>query len=440
MSVQIFIGSSIFIYSSIILTQLKDSSSDIKLNDEQASWIASIPNLMCPIGLIVSGMLTSILGRKKVLQYSYIPMIIGWLLLYFAKDFYYILIARIVLGLAYGSGIVTFIYTAEVCPTAQRPLFLALISVFTGFSMFNISFLGMYYDWKIIAAIYGVLSVCGALGLFTIPEPPKWLRSRNRNDEAIQAEKWFGVDSIPVNDDSEEIDTQPVKSVKLLAWSTYTAPNVWKPTSHVILFLIIQQWSGIYVLLAYSVDVLRNCGVHKDGITVTMYLSFARITGSITFFLLSGVKRRTLTIISGLGMFVGLSLVLGYLHLLQNVSDSVSHNDNWIIIFFFIYVYFTMLGVMPIPWSIIGELFPMHVKGIMNAAATSIGYVFIFCVTKLYPMFVSKLGIKIVWTFYSCACLMIVLYGWFLMPETKGKSLEEISTSFESKKKNSVIE
>ncbi|XP_050526689.1 facilitated trehalose transporter Tret1-like isoform X3 [Daktulosphaira vitifoliae] len=395
MSVQIFIGSSIFIYSSIILTQLKDSSSDIKLNDEQASWIASIPNLMCPIGLIVSGMLTSILGRKKVLQYSYIPMIIGWLLLYFAKDFYYILIARIVLGLAYGSGIVTFIYTAEVCPTAQRPLFLALISVFTGFSMFNISFLGMYYDWKIIAAIYGVLSVCGALGLFTIPEPPKWLRSRNRNDEAIQAEKWFGVDSIPVNDDSEEIDTQPVKSVKLLAWSTYTAPNVWKPTSHVILFLIIQQWSGIYVLLAYSVDVLRNCGVHKDGITVTMYLSFARITGSITFFLLSGVKRRTLTIIS---------------------------------------------GVMPIPWSIIGELFPMHVKGIMNAAATSIGYVFIFCVTKLYPMFVSKLGIKIVWTFYSCACLMIVLYGWFLMPETKGKSLEEISTSFESKKKNSVIE
>lgn len=263
-----------------------------------------------------------------------------------------------------GAGIATFIYTAEVCPTAQRPLFLALIFVFTGCSMFTVSLLGMYYSWKTIAAIFGLFSFCGGLGLFTIPEPPKWLRSRNRIDEAIQAEKWFGLESVAVKNSSEDTVAETVRSTKLLAWSTYTAPNVWKPTVLTLLFLIIQQWCGIYVFLAYSVDVLRDCGVHKDGITVTMYLSFARICGSLTFFLLSGVKRRTLAIISGLGMFVGLASVLGYLYLIQNFPDLVPYNDNWIIIFFFIYVYFTILGIMPIPWSIIGEVFPMHVKGI----------------------------------------------------------------------------
>lgn len=76
----------------------------------------------------------------------------------------------------------------------------------------------------------------------------------------------------------------------------------------------------------------------------------------------------------------------------------------------------------------------------MNAAVTSMGYVFIFSATKMYPMLVSKFGIKSIWAFYSCACLIVVLYSWLLMPETKGKSLEEITASFESKKKIAKIE
>ncbi|XP_050526682.1 facilitated trehalose transporter Tret1-like [Daktulosphaira vitifoliae] len=432
MSIHSFITSSAFIYSSIILAQLKDPSFDIHIDNVQASWIASIPNLVCPIGLILTGIVTDRFGRKRVLQISFVPMIIGWFMLYFAKNFYFILVARVVLGLSYGSGIVVSIYAAEICPTALRPMFLAVTIVYTGFSMLFATLLGIYFSWRILAAIYGVLGLFGALGLFIIPEPPIWLRSRGRKDEAIRAEQWLGLESMSVKEDVEIPIAPPIEQAKLLSWSTYTASNIWKPTVHVIFFIFLQQCSGIHVLMSYSVDVLHDCGVQKDGITVTMYLSIARLIGSLTYFLLSGVKRKTLTIISGLGMFVWMSVIVGYIYEFENTSDT-SYN-NWLIVAFFLYVYFSMLAMMPIPWSISGEIFPMHVKGIMNAFVQSVGYEILFGATKIYPTLVAIMGIKIVWTFFTSTCLIIVLYGWLLLPETKGKSLDEILIGFESKK------
>ncbi|XP_050526675.1 probable metabolite transport protein CsbC isoform X2 [Daktulosphaira vitifoliae] len=142
-NVHIFITSSALTYSSIILAQLKDPLSDIHINNEQASWIASVPNMVCPIGIITTGMVTDKFGRKKILQISYLPIILGWSLLVYAKSFHYILIARTVLGLSYGCGMLVCIYAAEICPTTYRPMFLALSNLISGLSMFIASALGI---------------------------------------------------------------------------------------------------------------------------------------------------------------------------------------------------------------------------------------------------------------------------------------------------------
>ncbi|XP_050526674.1 facilitated trehalose transporter Tret1-like isoform X1 [Daktulosphaira vitifoliae] len=437
-NVHIFITSSALTYSSIILAQLKDPLSDIHINNEQASWIASVPNMVCPIGIITTGMVTDKFGRKKILQISYLPIILGWSLLVYAKSFHYILIARTVLGLSYGCGMLVCIYAAEICPTTYRPMFLALSNLISGLSMFIASALGKYFNWRIIAAIYGVISLCGSIALFAIPEPPLWLRSRGRNDEANRAEQWLGVESTSIKEDVEITTNPPVEPSKVWALSTYTAPNVWKPTVHIIILTLLQQYSGIHVLLSYSSDVLRGFGIKTDWITISMYLAFARIIGNLTYFFLSKVKRRILTIISGLGTFSALSAITVYMYAPENIKESV--HDNWLIVALFIFVFFNMLAIMPIPWSIAGELYPMHVKGIINAAVQSVKYELLFVAIKIYPMMVSNVGIKTVWTFYTTVCLLAAFYGWIFMPETTGKTLNEITASFDPKKKTVKIE
>ncbi|XP_050439287.1 facilitated trehalose transporter Tret1-like isoform X2 [Adelges cooleyi] len=429
--------SSSLIYSSILLAQLHDPLSTIQIDNNTASWIASIPNLVGPVGLIVTGLITDKIGRKKILQFTYIPIILSWLLLIFANDTNCILIARILLGYSYGCGIVVFMYVSETCPTVYRPLFLAIINVFTGSSMFCASVMGMYLNWRTMAAVYGTISLFGAIGLLAVPEPPMWLRSRGRTEEALRAERWLGeqVQQDDNGGDNEKPFTVTTRPKCPTEWSAYTGPTVWKPAVYGLTFLFLQQCTGIYVLISYSVDVLRDVGIPMDGLTVTAFLSFARMGGSLTFAVLSGVRRRTLTTVSCLGMFSGLAVIVSYLYLFEGVSDPPY--GNALIIAFFVYVYFSLLGMLPLPWSLTGELFPMPVKGIMNAVVQSAGYEMLFGATKVYPMLVSMLGIKIVWAIFTGSCLLTAMYGWFLLPETKGKSLDEILEGFEPKIKKS---
>lgn len=454
MSCQQFVVGCSFVFSSILLSKLKEPTSTIKIDTDNASWIASVPILVCPIGLLIIGILTDKVGRRKALQIGYIFLIISWLVLAFANSLTVIMIGRIILGIGIGSGTCVYLYLGEVCPTKYRPLYFSVVTIFVGMGMMTECLISIFFHWKTVSLILFVISTVNCGLLFLVPETPMWLRTRGRSREADAAEVWLGIEPATVATVSASAATAPVtalsvngdehmcctdghttagKPTAVTYWTLFSGPTVWKPALMTVLFFICQQGSGFYVLLFYSVDVLRDCGVQWDGITVTAFLSLSRVVGSLVYSMLHHVRRKTLVVVSGGGMSLSLAVVIGYMHMYRDV---VSPPYGMVLIIAFIaYVFFALLAMLPLPWTICGEVFPMAIKGVMGGIVQVCGYELMFLVIKIYPAFVSTFGVECVWSVFTVFSLASALFGMFIMPETKGKSLSEILSSFESREK-----
>lgn len=244
-------------------------------------------------------------------------------------------------------------------------MYFSVVTVFVGVGMIFECIMAMYFHWQTVSIILFVMTCAGFFSLFPIPEPPVWLRAQNRIPEAEQAEKWLCVEP------SSPLPTTPAALASVIGrggqepavpyWRMFTQPTVWKPTLITLAFFVCQQGSGFYVLLFYSIDVLRDCRVQWDGVTVTVFLSVSRVIGSLVFSMLHNVGRKTLTVISSTGMAVSLAIIIVYMKIYNDVVDPPY--GMTLIVAFITYVFFSLLAILPLPWTICGELFPMSVKG-----------------------------------------------------------------------------
>ncbi|VVC29772.1 Major facilitator superfamily domain,Major facilitator, sugar transporter-like [Cinara cedri] len=439
---QIIIGGS-FIFSSTLLEQLREPSSSINLNIDQESWIASISVLLCPVGFLAVGLLTDKYGRRKTLQIIYVPLILSWITFIIADSYRMLVTARILMGIPLSAATCTTMYIVESCPANVRSLHFSLVTVCSSTGMMLECILSIYYHWKTISAIMCVMCVVNLLTLFSVPEPSIWLRAKGRIEEAEKVDKWFDLRHITVANAAESSantvnkgdgphleNTTDTKDKPY--WLLFIHPTVWKPTLILLIFYICQQGSGLYVLLFYTMDVLRDFRVPWDSNTVSIFLSVARLLGGISFGLLHWCKKRTMVAISGGSMAGSLIIAIAYSKMFINVE----HPPYMVILVFaFVaYMFFALIGLLTMPWVLSSELYPISVKGVMNGLASSFGYVICFFVCKIYPYMIKYFGVEIVWSIFALFCLLTVLFAIFIMPETKGKSLEEILSYFESHK------
>lgn len=266
-----------------------------------------------------------------------------------------------------------FLYISEICPANLRPVYISMVSVSVGLGMMFECVLSFYFCWQTISAIFCTICTINCLMLFMVPESPMWLRAKGRVEEADKVIKWFGLEHITPkatvtdvelstktevsNGDGQDIAVADEGSY----FSLFLHPTVWKPAVITLTFFALQQGSGLYVLLFYSMDVLRDCSVRWDGNTVSLYLSGARVLGGICFGLLHSLKRRTLLIISGGFMALSLFAIVTYMKIFENVKDPPF--EVTLIIAFMMFMFFSLLGILPLPWILCGEVFPMAVKG-----------------------------------------------------------------------------
>jgi len=266
------------------------------------------------------------------------------------------------------------LYLAEVCPTEYRHLYFSVVTIFVGLGMMAVCVLSMLFHWQTLSLIMFAASAANCVSLFLLPETPMWLRNHGRCREADAAEAWLGVEpaaavtvpapvtAMSVNGDDRPHDVGGAGGPATAYLTLFAGPEVWKPTLITILFFACQQLSGFYVLLFYSLDVLRDCRVQWDGLTVTAFLSLSRVVGSVVYAMLHHVPRRTLVVVSGGGMALSLAIVIVYMQLYRDVASPPF--GAVLVVAFIAYVFFGLIAMAPLPWTICGEVFPMAVKGI----------------------------------------------------------------------------
>lgn len=210
----------------------------------------------------------------------------------------------------------------------------------------------------------------------------------------------------------------------------FMKPEMYKPSLILLAIFFFQQNSGSYVIIFYAVDIFGYLGIEYkflDKYTAMVLLGFIRFIMAVIAMLISKkYGRRTLLILSGLGM--GISLLIAALCMEFGKSETKIVTFASVLLF----VSFAALGWQIIPWSLTGELLPTKIRGIMGGITTSCAYLIMFVAVQTFPALLKEFEIKGALWLYSCVSFASTLFVWKYLPETFGKSLAEIEHFFKT--------
>ena len=274
---------------------------------------------------------------------------------------------------------------------------------------------GVPHDWQWMILAESIPAALFSVLLITIPESPRWLVKRGREDEALAV---FGRTGEPdVEAEMEAIRkslSSEVRSKTRLFQRKY-----WKPILIAFLISTINQLSGINAILYYAPRLLEMSGVfHEGAMLQSIIIGLTNLTFSmIGMVLIDKVGRKTLIGIGAVGMVICQAMVA------RGFALEAFHG-YYMLIFLMGYVAFFAMSLGATIWVVIAEVFPNDVRASGQVFGSMTHWVWSALLSWFFPMFLS-IGGQYIFTFFSVMAALALFFAWW-MPETKGKSLEQI--------------
>lgn len=325
-----------------------------------------------------------------------------------------------------------------------RGLFLASITFSISFGILLCHILGTYLHWKTVAFVAGVFPIVIFLNLLIIPESPSWLLTQDRVKEAEEAFVWLRGNSIEAMAELENLvkkhemlkKEEDASSVELSLFGNTKAnvikPEFLKPLGIILFFFLVMQFSGVNSVAFYTVSLMKNVNPGKEYNSM-LFIDLMRVIMSfIACILLKLCYRRTLLLVSGVGTSVCLMSVSVSMYF-----DKINPNNSsysWLSMVFLIgYICFISIGIFPLPWVLQGEMLQQVTRGLSSGITSSFNFICFFIVVKTFVELSEVLEIFGVFLCYSIFALFGTFVLYFIMPETKNKTLQQIEDSFSRK-------
>lgn len=408
---------------------------DFNLSPFLTGWVVSALIVGAIFGAAVGGRMNDAIGRWKVLMITAIIFTIGPFGLAFAPNVEIILASRFVLGLSAGLAAVTLpVYLSEIAPARIRgavTAFYALAIVtgqFIGFVVGAIFAQAEAWRWMLGLAV--VPSILFLIGLFFIWETPRWLVQQHREEEAWDVLRY---------DRSEEDARQELDEIKeverieqeegVSGLREFLAPWV-RPILIVgIGVAILQQIMGINTIIYYTPTTLIKVGFGAQGAIVANIsigvLNVIAVLLAIRY--ADRLGRRPLLLIGAIGTTLALG-VLAITSLTTAEPTGIGPVGILTLICLGTYIFFFQGSWGSITWVLLGEIFPLGIRATAMGVATVALWGANFVVALTFPPMLDALGVGGLFAIYAFICLGAFFFVWFLVPETKGRSLEKIET------------
>jgi len=468
-------------------TNKKALNCKMGLSDEQKSWFGSTVNFGAAAGALLGGQLADKIGLKKGMCGGYLLCLAGYLLLFLIPipdeintpetcapdgscahkqgNVALLIVCRVVIGL--GAGVICCTnspYLNEVATIQVRGAAGACFQVGCTIGICLAYLLGLLLDFRGLAMFCVALAgACILITVFLLPNSPRWLAARKMRDPAIKAlkalrrpapghEGEFDYEitklyKIFIRETGQEVKISATQSESTITGGGGTEAASWSelcvgPARRAlfigVMLQIVQQFSGINAVMFYSGGILED--VYPDSTTTanTWALGIQIMQVCITTIsapFMDRAGRRFLLILAMVGMCCSTAgLAAFYLN-----DDPTNYPLRCVAVFsLYAYVFFFSCGLGAIPWAMMGELFPIRVKAMASSVATLVNWLGSFAITKTLDNLTdafgpggsgssdSHKGRGWVFVMYGAVCFLGLLVTIGIVPETKGKSIEQI--------------
>ncbi|XP_057340469.1 facilitated trehalose transporter Tret1-2 homolog isoform X4 [Microplitis mediator] len=373
------------------------------ISEEEAAWIGSLAAVGTLIICLFPGYLAEKWGRRATLLSSVVPYLLGWIILATGKSIEALYVARFVsgLGIAVAFAILPM-YCGEIAETSIR-----------GILAFFVLFLPM-------------------------PESPHYLAAKGRTEEVIKVlARLRGKSEDAVRYEANEIEAAVRENLNRKA----TIMDLFKVKANLKALFItcalvtFQQMSGIVVVLLYSELIFASAGnVGISSSLETIIVGLVQLFGScVNPLVVDRLGRRILLIISGTGSALSLGAI-GLFFYLKDAAKSDVSGIGWLpLTSMIIYMSTYSVGLGPLPWTIMGEMFSPEIKTKASGITVFICCFLAFVVSKYFISVAVSFGQFTAFWFFGVFCILSVLFTVFILPETKGKSLQEIQNELAGK-------
>jgi len=405
-------------------------------------WANSCALVGCLIGSIASGVLSDRFGRKRLLLAAATLFAVSSVLTGWAYTFSAFVLWRILGGVAIGmASNLSPMYIAEVSPAAWRGRLVSMnqLTIVVGILLAQIvnwlvaeavpqdataemirqSWNGQFgWRWMFTAVAVPAV-VFFAFGLF-VPESPRWLVQQRQDELARTILARIGGETYA------ETELQEIRASLVVGRSDRGGlVELARPGMPKVLFVgcvlaMLSQWSGINVIFNYADEIFRQAGYG-----VSEVLFHIVITGTInllfTFLAIGTVDqwgRRRLVIAGCAGIAV--------CHTLVGMAYALGLSGPFVLVFTLAAIASYAMSLAPITWVLISEIFPNRIRGAAVSVAVSALWVGCFLLTYTFPLLNGALGPSLTFWTYAVICVCGCGFVWWMVPETKGKSLEEI--------------
>ncbi len=417
-----------------------------KLGDFGTGIVVAGASLGAFVGALAAGPLTDRFGRKALLLVDSALFALGSLISAFAPEATTLIIGRLIIGLSIGAdSAIATAYISEFAPKARRGS-LAIIQQW----MITIGILSAYLiaviilliapnatstvDWRILLGVGFIPAIISLLLRTRMPESPRWLLEKGREDAVVVAMHKLGVEVTKeqVHAEAQAVQTERQRVAAQHNWT----PAVMRALVIVCVFFVFQQITGINVAFYYGPHLLtpyfagpHTSAVHAEvsGVYAAGILAIVNVAATyFAFRFIDKVGRRRLA----MGAYVVMALFL----LVGAFGAAFLHGFAQLIVIMVGFAFFISafaIGIGGTGWLLQGEVFPTAVRGRAAAIGAAVDWLANYILVIAFPFMQSGLGLAWAMVIFAFLCICGLVFVNRFLPETKGKSAEEVITLFD---------
>ncbi|BFZ01827.1 hypothetical protein BsWGS_04866 [Bradybaena similaris] len=410
------------------------------LKPGESDWFASLLTVGALLGGPVGGWLIEKVGRKLSLTFLSIPFAAGFFIIASATAGFHCCFGRFLTGI--GSGMVTVcvpVYIAEVATSSMRGVLGSCVQLFVTIGIAAAYILGSLFEWRWLANLCIVPCVLGGALTFFIPETPRYLLKKNRKTDALFALKTLRDPHTNVNEECREIEEKSEAGELTSLSEILKKRELFHPVLLILVVLIFQQLSGINAVMFFTVSILE-AAVGEFAYIATVIVGVVQVLGTLmAVFLMDRAGRRKLLNVAGVILSVTL-VSFGLYYKLVATGFFGTFLKTWFpVMCLTVYILGFSIGWGPVPMLLMSELIPTRCKGIAGSAAAIASWGSAFLVTSQFSALQNALGSSGVFYLFSACCAVSVWFVSKYIPETKGRSLEDIERHFSSEKPADLV-